>query len=215
MRDSLRNEILSTARTYERTRAVSGIPRLNSDWMANVRAQEITSNEWTAGPSRNEKYRRGTKTRGEAREERTKRIWMMSPIFNESRARARARQRPRGWRQRGKEKKRARAYAAAAAAFVSRGSSRPQNHPVTPQGTREKNPNNRWSKNIAGKLSRPFNCTPKHKAYWFPGRIFPLFFRSTPIPCFPPSCRVHFADYFLSSTAALSSPSRRDFGRNL
>lgn len=39
-------------------------------------------------------------------------------------------------------------------AFVSGGPFRPQNHPVMPQGMREKNPNNRWSKNIAGKLPR-------------------------------------------------------------
>lgn len=72
------------------------------------------------------------------------------------------------------------------AAFVSRGPFRPQNHPVTPQGTREKNPNNRWSKNIASKLSRPFNCTPGHKAYWFPGRIFLLFFPSIAPSAFSP-----------------------------
>lgn len=67
-------------------------------------------------------------------------------------------------------------------AFVSGGPFRPQNHPVTPQGMREKNPNNRWSKNIAGKLPRPFNCAPRHKAYWFPGRIFLLFFLSIARP---------------------------------
>lgn len=36
----------------------------------------------------------------------------------------------------------------------------------------EKDSNNCWSKNIDSKLSRPFNCTPKHKAYWFSSRVF-------------------------------------------
>lgn len=47
---------------------------------------------------------------------------------------------------------------------------------------REKNPNNRRSKNIAGKPRRPFNCAPRHKAHWSPGRVFPLFFLSTACP---------------------------------
>lgn len=95
-----------------------------------------------------------------------RRIWM-SPIFNESRVA------PRG------------ESAYAVAAFVSREPFKPQNHPVTPQGTREKNPNNRWSKNITGEPPQPFNCAPKYKAYWFPGRIFPLFFPSIARPvCF-------------------------------
>lgn len=92
---------------------------------------------------------------------------MMSPIFNESRRRA----------SRGERK-----AAYAVAAFVSEGPSRPQNHPVAPQG--EKNPNNRQSKSIASKLRRPFNCALKHKAYCFPGRIFPLFFFLSISPVF-------------------------------
>lgn len=78
--------------------------------------------------------------------------------------------------------RRAESRAYAVVAFVSREPFRPQNHPVTLQGTREKNPNNRWSKNITDRLFRPFNCAPKYKAYWFSGRIFPLFLPSTARP---------------------------------
>lgn len=117
---------------------------------------------------RNEKCRSGTKTPAKAGKggvERTKRgyEWWVRFLMKAARGERKS------------------AYTVAAA-FVSRGFSKPQNHPVMPQGTREKNPNNRWSKNIAGKLPRPFNCTPKHKAYWLPGRIFPLFFRSIHVP---------------------------------
>ena len=45
-------------------------------------------------------------------------------------------------------------------------------------GRGKKDSNNCWSKNIDSKLSRPFNCTPKHKAYWFSSRVlsFPALF---------------------------------------
>lgn len=88
--------------------------------------------------------------------------------------------------------------ACAMAAFVSRELSRPQNHPVTLRGTRAENPNNRRSKNIAGKPPRRFNCRPKHKAYWFPGRV--CHFSSDQIP-FPSASSPY---WFLSLSFYLS-----------
>lgn len=76
-------------------------------------------------------------------------------------------------------------HAYAVAAFVSKEPFRPQNHPVMLQGTREKNPNNRWSKNITSEPLDRLIALRSTKHIGFPVAFSHFSFHQPPIPiCF-------------------------------